>query len=292
MTSFAELRQDFAYGVRMLAKSPGYSAVAVLSLALGIGANTAIFSLIDSVILKMLPVRNPQELVALTDPTDSGVWIGTSDGERGILSTREFEGLRDRTQTFSGVLAAESQMSSQNASVNGEPPEEIHTRLVSGNYFTVLGANALVGRAFWAADERGPGIGAICRPQLQLLATPLRRRVLRHWSAPARGQGRPHRNRRGAAEFSRRADRRCARRLGSAGHAAATDAGPHVAGGRPRTHCRKGDVAASHRPPQTGRHPPAGAGQRRRGFQTTGGRGIFRAQPQPAQYSETESETA
>ncbi len=157
MTSFAELRQDFAYGVRMLAKSPGYSAVAVLSLALGIGANTAIFSLIDSVILKMLPVRNPQELVALTDPTDSGVWIGTSDGERGILSTREFEGLRDRTQTFSGVLAAESQMSSQNASVNGEPPEEIHTRLVSGNYFTVLGANALVGRAFWAADERGPG---------------------------------------------------------------------------------------------------------------------------------------
>jgi hypothetical protein len=72
MTALAELRQDFAYSVRMLAKSPGYSAVAVLSLALGIGANTAIFSLIDSVILKMLPVTNPQELVALTDPTDSG----------------------------------------------------------------------------------------------------------------------------------------------------------------------------------------------------------------------------
>ncbi|MGO9008704.1 MAG: ABC transporter permease [Bryobacteraceae bacterium] len=157
MTSFAELRQDFAYGVRMLAKSPGYSAVAVLSLALGIGANTAIFSLIDSVILKMLPVRNPQELVALTDPTESGVWIGTSDGERGLLSTREFEGLRDRTQTFSGVLAAQSEMDRRNASVNGEPPEEIHTRLVSGNYFTVLGANTLVGRAFSAADERGPG---------------------------------------------------------------------------------------------------------------------------------------
>ncbi|MGB9454449.1 MAG: ABC transporter permease [Bryobacteraceae bacterium] len=157
MTGFAELRQDVVYGVRMLAKSPGYSAVAVLSLALGIGANTAIFSLIDSVILKMLPVRNPQELVALSDPTESGVWIGTSDGERSILSTREFEGLRDRAQTFAGVLAAQAQLDRRNASVNGEPPEEIHTRLVSGNYFTVLGADALAGRAFSASDERGPG---------------------------------------------------------------------------------------------------------------------------------------
>ena len=157
MTGFAELRQDFAYGVRMLAKSPGYSAVAVLSLALGIGANTAIFSLIDSVILKMLPVPNPQELVALTDPTDSGVNIGTSTGERGILSAREFEGLRDRAQAFSGVLAAQAELDHGNASVNGAAPEEIHTRLVSGNYFAVLGANALVGRAFSAADERGPG---------------------------------------------------------------------------------------------------------------------------------------
>jgi len=156
MTSFAELRQDLVYGIRMLSKSPGYSVVAVLSLALGIGANTAIFSLIDSVILKMLPVPNPQELVALTDPTDSGVNIGTSGGERGILSTREFEGLRDRTQAFSGVLAAQAELDHGNASVNGGPPEEVHTRLVSGNYFTVLGANALVGRAFSAADERGP----------------------------------------------------------------------------------------------------------------------------------------
>ena len=156
MTAFAELRQDLAYGVRMLAKSPGYSAVAVLSLALGIGANTAVFSLIDSVILKMLPVPNPQELVALTDPTNSGVEIGTSTGERGILSTREFEGLRDRTVTFSGVLAAQSELDRLNASVNGGPPEEVRTRLVSGNYFTVLGAAPLAGRTFAAADERGP----------------------------------------------------------------------------------------------------------------------------------------
>ncbi len=157
MAGLQDLRRDIAYGVRMLVKSPGYSTVAVLSLALGIGANTAIFSLIDSVILKLLPVSNPRELVALSDPTFSGVNSGFDTGERAILSTREFEGLRDRTEAFSGVLAAESSMDRLNASVNGAAPEEIHTRLVSGNYFRVLGASALAGRVFSAEDEHGPG---------------------------------------------------------------------------------------------------------------------------------------
>ena len=157
MAGFEELRQDMLFGVRMLAKSPGFTAVAILSLALGIGANTAIFSLIDTVLLKLLPVKDPQQLVALTDPTAGGVSVGTSTGERGNLSTREFEGLRDRTQSFSGVLAAQSQLDKQNASVDGKAPEELRTRLVSGNYFTVLGTTALIGRTFTAADEHGAG---------------------------------------------------------------------------------------------------------------------------------------
>ena len=157
MPRFEELRQDMLFGVRMLAKSPGFTAVAVVSLALGIGANTAIFSLIDTVLLKLLPVKDPHQLVALTDPTANGVSIGTSNGERSNLSTREFEALRDRTESFSGVLAAQSQLDKQNASVDGKPPEELRTRLVSGNYFTVLGTTALIGRTPAAADEHGVG---------------------------------------------------------------------------------------------------------------------------------------
>jgi predicted permease len=157
MPALTDLRQDVVYGFRLLAKSPGFTAVAVLSLALGIGANTAIFSLINTVLLKMLPVKDPQQLVALTDPTSGGVSIGTSNGERGVLSTREFEGLRDRTQAFSGMFASQSNMDRQNAVIDGKPPEEVSTRLVSGAYFTVLGAATSVGRPFTAADERGPG---------------------------------------------------------------------------------------------------------------------------------------
>ena len=157
MPGFSELRQDFAYGVRLLAKSPGFTSVAVLSLALGIGANTAIFSLIDSVLLKMLPVKDPQQLVVLTDPTSGGVSIGVSTGERGILSNREFEALRDRTHSFSGMFAAQSEMDRNNARIDRKAPEELRTRLVSAGYFSVLGATTAIGRAFDVADERGPG---------------------------------------------------------------------------------------------------------------------------------------
>jgi predicted permease len=157
MAALEELRQDIAFGARMLLKNPGFTAVAALSLALGIGANTAIFSLIDAVLLKMLPVKDSQQLVALTDPSSSGVSIGNEDGERDVLSTREFEGLRDRNQVFSGLLAAQSQMDRNNAVIDDQAPEEVRTRLVSGGYFETLGVTAALGRTFTAADETGPG---------------------------------------------------------------------------------------------------------------------------------------
>ena len=151
------LLQDVRYGIRMLLKTPGFTAIAILSLALGIGANTAIFSLINALLLKMLPVENPQELVALTDQGNSGVSIGMSNGVRGLLSNREFEGLRQRTQSFTGMFAVQSQMDKRSVIIGGQPPEEIRTRLVSSDYFKVLGARTVAGRLFTAADGEKPG---------------------------------------------------------------------------------------------------------------------------------------
>jgi predicted permease len=148
---------DLRFGLRMLLKSPGFTVIAVLSLALGIGANTAIFSLMNAVLLKLLPVADPQQLVSLTDPTANGVSIGINSGVREILTTREFEGLRDRTQTFSGMLAVQSNLGKSDVVIGGQPPESVKTRLVSAGYFTVLGAKTAAGRVFTAADDHGPG---------------------------------------------------------------------------------------------------------------------------------------
>ncbi len=154
MTS-AGWSQDIRYGIRMLLKSPVTTAIAVLSLALGVGANTAIFSLIDAVLLKLLPVSNPQELVSLTDPGASGISMGTQDGVRSLLSHREYLAQRRNNQAFSDILAVQSQVLRQAAALDG-PTEDIRTRLVSSNYFPALGVRAAVGRVFTEQDDRGP----------------------------------------------------------------------------------------------------------------------------------------
>lgn len=142
------LLQDLRYGSRMLAKSPGFTAVVVLSLALGIGANTAIFSLIDAVLLKMMPVRNPEQLVQLT-------WTAPDGRPDDSFSYPGFEEFRDHNQVFSGVFAFES-LDRVNVGVNGQG-ELVAGQVVSGNYYSVLGVNAVAGRTIGPEDDRVPG---------------------------------------------------------------------------------------------------------------------------------------
>ena len=101
--------QDLRYGIRMLVKNPAFTAVATLTLALGIGANTAIFTVVNSVLLSSLPVKDPQQLVFLTDPNAQGMNVGSQDGDRDMLTYPEFQDLSARNQVFSGVLAARQQ---------------------------------------------------------------------------------------------------------------------------------------------------------------------------------------
>ena len=98
--------QDLRYGLRQLRRNPGFTVVAVLTLALGIGANTAIFTLVDAVMLKSLPVANPKQLYRLGDNNSCCVWVGTQSGGSFVLySYQLYEVLRDHTPEFSQLAA-------------------------------------------------------------------------------------------------------------------------------------------------------------------------------------------
>src|SRR5262245_34751129 len=145
--------QDIRHAIRVLAATPGFTAVAILSLALGVGANTAIFSLVNNVLMTTLPVRSPQELVMLTDPSAQGVSIGMEDGSRSLVTYTEFRQLQEQTGTFASMMASGSSLQRTEAHVAGGPPEEVAVRLVSSSYFATLGVQALVGQTFDASHE-------------------------------------------------------------------------------------------------------------------------------------------
>jgi putative ABC transport system permease protein len=149
---------DLCHAWRALARSKAFALLAVFLLALGMGASTAMFSLLDAVLLKSLSVKDPERLVLLTDPQASGVSVGTDyDVPRTMLSYAEFMTLRSRMRSFSDMFAVESQYRRLNATIDGGAPEEVRFRLVSGDYFTGMGVAPLLGRAFTVADEKGPG---------------------------------------------------------------------------------------------------------------------------------------
>ncbi|HEX8766027.1 MAG TPA: permease prefix domain 1-containing protein, partial [Candidatus Acidoferrum sp.] len=122
--------QDLRYGLRMLRKSPGFTTVAALTLALGIGANTAIFSLADAFLLKLLPVKDPQQLIFIRAMNANG-------GTYGDFSYPTFERFRDGNHTLAGMFAWDD--SHAMVTIDGQP-EFVNCDFVSGNYFNVLGA--------------------------------------------------------------------------------------------------------------------------------------------------------
>ena len=150
--------QDLRYGLRMLAKNPAFTSVAVFTLALGIGANTAIFTVINSVLLSSLPVKDPQQLVVLTDPDSHGMSNGNQDGDRSLLTYPEFLDISARNQVLSSVLAADSSVARLPAATDtGTQSSEgapASINLVSGSYFSVLGVNPIIGRAFGAEVDK------------------------------------------------------------------------------------------------------------------------------------------
>src|SRR6185295_8260563 len=144
--------QDLKFGARLLVKAPAFTTIAALSLALGIGANTTIFTLVNAVLLNPLPVEDPAQLVSVftTDERNTGNGLGFLQ-----TSPMNFGDLRAKNQVFSGVAAHVGLP--LNITGGTGNPEQIFGEMVSGNFFSVLGARPLVGRGFLADEDAVPG---------------------------------------------------------------------------------------------------------------------------------------
>jgi predicted permease len=140
---FASIGQDLRYGVRILAKAPVFSFIAILTLALGIGANTAIFSVFNGVLLKPLPFHDPDQLVSLFEKIPNF--------DNGSISYPNFKDWRRMNRTFADIAVYRS--TGFNLSGNGEP-ERMHGEMISASFFRILGVNPLLGRNFSDDEDR------------------------------------------------------------------------------------------------------------------------------------------
>jgi predicted permease len=143
--------RDIRYAIRTMIKSPGFTAVAVLSLALGIGANTSIFSIVNTLLLKPLPYKEPDRLAQVFRQTDeTGKGLEASE----LWSYPKFQVIRDNSETFDQLAA----VSDQNFPVtDSDNPERLNAEMVSASYFPMLGVEASVGRTFSADEDTTPG---------------------------------------------------------------------------------------------------------------------------------------
>lgn len=141
---------DVRYALRAFRRAPLFTGVAILSLAFGIGANTAIFTLLDQILLRLLPVKHPEQLVLLTM---HGAHYGSNWGSNAI-SYPMYKDFRDNNQVFSGMFCRFPLFATLGY---GNRTERVSTELVSGTYFPVLGVGATLGRTFTPDDDRIPG---------------------------------------------------------------------------------------------------------------------------------------
>ena len=140
--SFERLIQDFRFGVRMLAKSPGFAAVAILTLALGIGANTALFSVVNGVLLNPLPYPNPEQLVTLAE--------SKPNFDSGSISFPNFRDWRKNNRTFSTMGISRSY--SYSLTGRGEA-EQVTAEFISSDYLAVVGVKPVIGRLFAEGED-------------------------------------------------------------------------------------------------------------------------------------------
>ncbi len=160
-TWFETVWRDIRFGARTLRRRPGFALVAILTLALGIGANTAIFSLVDAILLRPLPVRAPDQLTLFTGETGEGA-IGEDPPPPGrwtLFSSDAYEFLRDAPLPLASVAAVRSGEDPVAMRLSGRPRQgdqdlRAQAHLVSGTYFAVMGVDAAIGRTLTPADDR------------------------------------------------------------------------------------------------------------------------------------------
>ena len=139
------LSQDIRYAVRQFRRNPGFTLVAVLTLALGNGANTSVFTVLNGLLLKMLPVKDPQQLAVVGDPTQAS---SRSNGtpRTDVFSYPLYKEMRDRNSVFKRLCAGATDHHIEVDSGNSQfPDQKINGRMVSGNYFSVLGVQPAAG---------------------------------------------------------------------------------------------------------------------------------------------------
>ena len=153
---FAALFRDLLFAARMMRKAPGYTVVAVLTLSLGIGANVAVFSVIESTVLRPLPFRNPGQLVAIATPTKAGAGSQSASNSYGV-SVPDFEDIRQGQSTFQAM----SMWISQSVNFSGrEHPDRVIGSFVSAGFFDMMEVKPLLGRTFVPGEDK-PGAAPV-----------------------------------------------------------------------------------------------------------------------------------